>query len=105
MKKILIVCLLGISSLLLQAKAVGNVPPFFRIVNSTIEGWVFVVNSDETSGTISDIKIYDGNQKLVAETSCVSYDCSIDLTGLAAGTYTAKVYTQYSYYTTNISLK
>lgn len=105
MKRIIIVCLLGISGLLSQAKAIGSVPPSIHIVNSTIEGWVFVVNSDETSGTISEIKIYDGNQKLVAETSCTSYDCSIDLTGLAPGTYTAKVYTQYSYYTTNISFK
>jgi hypothetical protein len=99
MKKILIAALLGLSTLLPQTQVFGSSFKAMRTVTSTIEGWVFIAHSDSESGTIDKIEIFIINGTVpVAKKKCGGYNCSIDIAGLPAGQYVAKVTTQNTVY-------
>jgi hypothetical protein len=98
MKSLLLFALLGLTGL---CPYTMSARPVFEkyIVTSNIEGWNYIVTSDETSGTISEIRIFDSNTLTqVKYVACSGYVCSIDIQSLPKGLYTARVVTQHSTY-------
>ena len=89
MKKILLACLLGMGMLTpaIEAKS-SMVTIISRIINITIEGWVFLASSGPASGNIQQIQIYDAyTGTLVRSQECAETSCSMNLSGLRSGMY------------------
>lgn len=104
MKQILIVCLLGIG-MLLPSQEVKSSEPYRRIVDVHIDFPALIADSDTEDGTISKIEIYKvSTGEKVRQTFCSGYSCSINLSGLPAGNYNAKVICQYTTYTQGFTL-
>jgi hypothetical protein len=94
MKKVLLACLLGLGTLATSTEAKSSMVVQHRIISITIEGWVFRANSDQSSGPIETIQIYNVlTGVLVRSQSCDSYSCSVSLTGLPFGLYVGNVIT------------
>jgi hypothetical protein len=70
-----------------------------RIVDVTLQGYALQASSDAETGTLTKIEVYNKDtQELVLTHNCSGYSCSVDISGLAAGTYIAKVYTTLTTY-------
>ncbi len=106
MKRILIVCLLGIGLLLPSANTTAK--EFFvkRIVDVTIEGYWLLASSDESTGNIIRVKVYkQSNQELVIDQKCSSgYTCMVDMSGQHSGYYIVQVITTLTSYSEIIYL-
>lgn len=94
MKQILIACLLGIGALLPSNEVKSSVVHFFKKVDIHVSSCVLFATSQGGDGPISRLEVYDTGtmQLLLVENSCGGYSCSIDLSDLNPGQYTAKVY-------------
>ena len=93
MKRILIVCLLGMGLLLPSTTITAK--EFFvkRIVNCYLEGNVLIATSSGSSGTLTDMKIFDTGKHKVLEQALSGTEDAVDVSGLAAGYYSVQVFT------------
>lgn len=93
MKRILFVCLLGMASLLPSNKISAATPAaaIHRTIDCYLEGMVLLATSDESSGTLVSITIFNASNQEVRYTTCSGYSCSVSLANLRAGHYTAHV--------------
>ena len=102
MKKILLVCLLGLGMLLpTNNVSAAKEHAHIRKIGVMIDGNVLIASSDRTDGPISMLEVKalpDG--KLWASQSCNDYTCSTDVSNLPTGLYVAQVYTAYGKCTT-----
>jgi hypothetical protein len=92
MRKILVVCLLGIGMLLpaLQTTAREEVK---KIVNCTLEDEVLLANSSGEDGTITKVIVTNTARQIVASQECGGYFCDVYLGDLPAGSYSAQIHT------------
>jgi len=109
MKRILIVCLLGMGLLLpatnLTAKEFSKKEVFKkRIVDCFLEGDILIVTSDANTGTLSNVKIWSGGKQLVLQQSVSGYEDEVDLSSLPSGYYSAQVFTSLTVYSENFYL-
>lgn len=96
MKQILIACLLGIGTLLPSTEVKSSIVNYARTVNIHIDSWVLYADSQTEDGTISKIEVYRlSTGEKVRQQFCSGYSCSVNLNGLPAGNYSAKVICQY----------
>ncbi|MES2619545.1 MAG: hypothetical protein V4615_01750 [Bacteroidota bacterium] len=105
MKRILIVCLLGMGLLLPVKKITAK--EFFtkRIVDVWMEGAVLRATSDDNTGGITLIQIFDLNGNLVKQkTYSPNFSCYIGITELPGGFYVAKVTTTLTSYTESFTV-
>ncbi|HRG87527.1 MAG TPA: Ig-like domain-containing protein [Chitinophagales bacterium] len=106
MKRILFACLLGAGTLLPSTEAKSSVVYFSKVVDVTISGWVLTAISQTEDGVINKIEVYhNGTMELVLYQACggTGYSCNLDVSDLASGTYTAKVYCTNTVYTEQFS--
>ena len=121
MKRILIVCLLGMGLLLptttITAKhfstsssaarhAIGLRAAernHQRIVSVTVEGDILFISSDATTGTLIWAKIYDEGKTLKQQGYVTGYSDVMDVSSLTSGNYSVTVHTTtgnyYRYFT------
>ncbi len=104
MKRILIVCLLGMGLLL----PITNITAKEVIIKRTLdisveEDWV-VITSDANSGTLTTVKIYNSNKVKVLEESCSGYYHAVDVSGFSSGMYSVVAYTTLTTYSENVYL-
>ncbi len=105
MKRILIVCLLGMGLLLPVNKITAK--EFFtkRVVDVWMEGAALRATSDDNTGGITLIQIFDLNSNLVKQkTYSPNYSCSIGTSELQAGFYVAKITTTLTSYTESFTV-
>lgn len=95
MKKIFVVCLLGIGMLLptLKTTAKENLK---KIIEISLEEDVLLASSSSEDGVISKIIITDKSRQTVASQTCGGYYCQVYVGNLPAGNYTAQVFTSRS---------
>lgn len=93
MKRILFVCLLGMASLLPSNKITAATPSAAAscIIDCYIEGAVLLATSDESTGTLISITIFNASNQEVRHQNCSGYSCSVSLVNLRSGHYTAHV--------------
>ncbi len=108
MKRILIVCLLGMGLLLpynkITAKEFSEKEISKRIVDIMLEGNVLIASSDASTGTINEVKIYNSSKQKVVDQTCYGgYVCDVDVSGLPSGFYTAQVFTTMTVYSENFA--
>lgn len=93
MKQILFICLLGIGTLLPTTEAKSNITNVFKKVDVHVVTGVLYSTSQSTDGIINHVEIYDSGMSLVAyQMGNSTYSCTVDLSDLNPGLYTAKVY-------------
>src|SRR4051812_18490689 len=104
MKRMLIVCLLGMGLLLPYNKITAK--EFFtkRIVDVYKDGWALHATSDDHTGNITTVRIFNGSGAKVLQQSCSGYSCTVSLVGLPAGDYTAQVTTSMTVYTETFTI-
>jgi hypothetical protein len=95
MKKIFVVCLLGIGMLLptLKTTAKENLK---KIIEISLEEDVLLASSSSEDGVISKIIITDKSRQTVASQTCGGYYCQVYVGNLPAGSYTAQIHTSRS---------
>ena len=103
MKKILIVCLLGLGVLLpsttitakgiLTNKATAAANVHQRIVDVTIETGVLFASSDVVTGALKSVKLVNSANKTVLKETCSGYSYATDVSYLPSGFYTSTVVT------------
>lgn len=103
MKKIFIVCLLGLGVLLpsttitakgnLANSANASANAHKRIVDVTIEVGVLFASSDVTTGQLKSVKLVNNQNKIVLKESCSGYSYATDVSDLPSGFYTSTVVT------------
>ena len=93
MKRILFACLLGMASLLPSNKISAATPSAAasRIIDCYVQGIVLIATSDESTGTLVSITIFNTSNQEVRNTTCSGYSCSVSLVNLRSGHYTAHV--------------
>ncbi len=93
MKRILFVCLLGMASLLPSNKITAATPSAAasRIIDCYVEGAILLATSDESTGTLISITIFNASNQEVRYQNCSGYSCSVSLVNLRSGHYTAHV--------------
>lgn len=100
MKRILLVCLLGMGLLL---PAINNTAKGFfihRVLDVFIEDHNLQVSAESDDGALVHINIRKtSNNDLVLSQDLSGYYASVDISGLAAGTYSAKVFSTTKNYT------
>jgi hypothetical protein len=69
-----------------------------------LEGSSLQATSDDYTGTITMIRIFNGSGAKVRQQSCSGYSCSISLSGLPGGDYSAQVTTTLTTYYENFSI-
>lgn len=102
MKKVVLVCLLGMGLLCPVAKVNSSVVNQFvhRIVDVTLDGAVLYATSESADGPISKVEIHHQNpHEIVLTEYCSGYSCTVDLGTLKPGTYAAKVFYANGIYT------
>ena len=99
MKRILIVCLLGMGLLLPVQQLTANGFLIKRIVDVYIESHVLGITSDSNTGTLASVKIKNADNQTVWEEGLSGYSDSVDLSRLNIGYYTAYVTTSLTTYT------
>ena len=106
MKRIVIVCLLGMGLLL---PATNNAAKGFskkeiskRIVDCYLEGDALSITSDEGTGTLVTVKIWDTGKHLKLQESISGYADAVDVSGLTAGNYSVQVFTSLTVYSENM---
>lgn len=98
MKRILIVCLLGMGLLLPATELTAKEFLSKRIVDVTIEDDWIGITSDAGTGTLVEVEIYNNrNQKVFGE-SLSGYSDGADISSLSNGTYVATVTTSLTTY-------
>lgn len=106
MKRILIVCLLGMGLLLpatkSTAKEFSRKEISKRIVDVMIEGDVIELTSDAGSGTLVNCKIWDMGKHLVLQQYVSGYADAVDVSDLTAGWYSVQVFTTGTTYSENV---
>jgi hypothetical protein len=105
MKTILLTALLGISNLLSSYNTKCNSIINPKVIDVTITGWVLYATSGASDGQITKIDIYSINTgDKVRTQTCQGYSCSVNLDGLAHGTYAAVVTCQYNAFSQEFSI-
>ena len=105
MKRMLIVCLLGMGLLLPSTNSTAN--GFSkRIVDVYIEGMALRCTSDVNTGGITLVEIFNSsNVKVRQQTYDIpGYSVSVNISILGSGSYTAKVTTTLTTYTEGFSI-
>jgi len=70
-----------------------------------MEGDILLAQSDDENDLLTKIEVFNESWQKVAERSCpLSLSCSLNLSHLSAGTYIAKVYSQYDMLQQNIQV-
>lgn len=104
MKRILIVCLLGMGLLL----PITNITAKEVIVKRTLDVFLeednIAITSDANSGSLTLVKVYNSNKVKVIEESCSGYYHAVDASSLPSGLYSVVVYTTLTTYSENIYL-
>lgn len=104
MKRILIVCLLGMGLLL----PVTNITAKEVIVKRTIDVYseedIIAITSDVNSGSLTLVKVYNSSKVKVIEETCSGYYHEINASSLPSGMYSVVVYTTLTTYSENIYL-
>jgi hypothetical protein len=98
MKRILIVCLLGMGLLLPSANITAK--EFFtkRIIDVWTDADALEVSSDANTGGILLVKIFEGPDLVMHQSFSGGYYYKMDVSSLGAGTYTARVFTNLTVY-------
>ena len=92
MKKLLLVCLLGLATFIPNVQAKSSMSVMSRILDIHIEGWALSANSDDASGLIQQIQIYDINTgKLMISQNFKDYSAKVNISQLPAGNYVGVV--------------
>lgn len=104
MKRILIVCLLGMGLLLPATTITAKEFIIKRTVDVYVEGDVVGITSDVNSGSLTQVKIYNSNKVKVIDESCSGYEHEVDISSLPSGLYSVVVYTTLTSYSENIYL-
>lgn len=99
MKRILIVCLLGMGLLLPVQQITANAFSLKRIVDVWIENAILIVTSDSGTGTLKTAKIKNADNQTVLEEDISGYYDNVDVSSLRPGTYTAYITTTLTTYT------
>lgn len=106
MKRILIVCLLGMGLLLpsttVTAKEFSHKESAKRIIDVMLEGHVLLATSDATTGTLVSCYIWNGSKSLVLQQSLSGYSDDVDVSGLSSGWYTVQIFTTLTGYSENV---
>ena len=102
MKRILIVCLLGMGLLLpsttITAKEFSKRESAKRFVDVWLEGATLQATSDAQSGTLVRMKIFNTAKQLVLNETLSGYEDAVDVSGLPNGFYSVQVFTTNSPY-------
>lgn len=104
MKRILIVCLLGMGLLLPVHQLTANGFSLKRIVDVYIESYILVVTSDSETGTLVSVTIKNSANQTVLQEDVSGYSDAVDLSGLAPGNYGAYVTTTLTSYREGITV-
>lgn len=91
MKRILVVCLLGIGMVMSVNQSKAAIINHRKIIDHHIEGWTLSISSDEKSGELIRVFIYDANGFHIATHYCSGYTCTININELSAGLYYLKI--------------
>lgn len=74
-------------------------------ISTELMGDFFTATSDNSNDRLVSIKVYDTSQVLRVEKSCgLTLVCTINLSSLPSGNYTAKVFSQYDNIAQSITL-
>lgn len=104
MKRILIVCLLGMGLLLPVQQLTANGFSFKRIVDVFMEANILIASSDSGTGTLVSVTIKNGNNQTVLQEDVSGYYDTVDLSSLSPGNYTAYVTTTLTGYREGITV-
>lgn len=104
MKRILIVCLLGMGLLLPVQQLTANSFSFKRIVDVFMEADILIVSSESETGTLKTVTIKDRDQQTVLQEDVSGYYDTVDLSSLDPGSYTAYVTTTLTSYSEGITV-
>ena len=104
MKRILIVCLLGMALLLPFTTITANNFLSNRIIDVTLEGDWVEITSDAGTGTLTNVIIYNSQEQKVLAEALGGYADGVDVGGLPGGSYKVRVYTTLTSYTEWINL-
>lgn len=104
MKRILIVCLLGMGLLLPISNITAKELIIKRTIDVTVDDDVIEITSDVTSGTLTLVRVYNSNKVKVIEESCSGYSHFTGISGLPSGLYSVVVNTSLTVYSENINI-
>lgn len=104
MKRILIVCLLGMGLLLPSTTITANNFFINRIIDVLLEGDWVEITSDAGTGTLTNVIIYNSQEQKVLAEALSGYTDGVDVGGLPGGSYKVRVYTTLTSYTEWINL-
>ncbi len=108
MKRILIVCLLGMGLLLPATKTTAKENTINKQLKRAIEVWsetgICIAASDVNTGTLCTMKIINSSKVKVLEESISGYYDEVDVSGLSSGYYTVQIITSLTTYSQNMYL-
>ncbi len=104
MKRILIVCLLGMGLLLPVQQLTAMGFSFQRIVDVFMEDAILIASSESETGTLKSVTIKDSEQQVVLQEDISGYYDTVDLSSLRPGSYTAYVTTTLTSYSEGINI-
>lgn len=104
MKRILIVCLLGIGLLLPLTNITAKESIAKRVVDVVLEDEVISITSEANTGTLTTVKIYNSSKVKVIEEACSGYYHGTDVSALPSGLYSVVVFTTLTTYSENVYL-
>lgn len=98
MKRILIVCLLGMGLLLPSTTITAKEFSAKRIVDIFMEDDWLQATSDGYTGSIVKVEVFNSSEQKVLGESCRGFSCEVYIGGLPSGSYTAWVTTSLTTY-------
>lgn len=104
MKRILIVCLLGMGLLLPSTNITAKEFIVKRVIDLFLESDVLTITSDAGTGTLVHVNIYDNHEHKVLGQDLSGYSDYVDLSSLPNGNYSAHVTSTLSNYTEGFTL-
>lgn len=105
MKRILIVCLLGMGLLLPATTITAKEIISKRIFDVWMEGDVLIATSDATTGALVNLKVWNSSKQMVLQQGISGYYSEVDLSSLPTGYYTAVVTSASSGYSENVHVR
>jgi hypothetical protein len=104
MKRILIVCLLGMGLLLPSTTITAKEFIKQRTVDLWLESDILTITSDAGTGTLVQVNIYDSHEHKVLGQALSGYTSYVDVSSLPNGTYSAHVGATLSNYNEGFTL-
>jgi hypothetical protein len=95
MKKILFVGLFGLAMLTSAEASILAIRYPTKVISTNVDGWIVTFTSDESTGAIKRITIYDSSNELLLVQECLANSYSLNLSGWKSGSYRAHIEAQH----------